>query len=688
MLTVISLFAAILLTAAVTVLLRRHMQVPPASPVVRVFGAYSPLLTWVVHRARPSVRLPVHLRLHRSTWEWVGPGIEILAIAVWALWVGRSLLDFNPFVWPAGREFARDVYAFHFWEQLRRCGLCSLWNGSLNGGWPFLSDPFTGHLHPLPGLATLFAGVVNGAKITLLVSFFLAGLGQWWIASLIGLRRWSRLWTALVATSGGHLIGRVELGSVADPLSASAAILVLAAALDLALNRNRKAALRLALILGLALLAGHGYYQLALVWWIPWVFLLILTPEGRPNPVWREFVLAAALAALVAAIFLVPFLHFWPHLVKDVDATFEESQPLEYIPINLVVHDWLFLNSPVLAKMPYPYLHTLFIGWAAVVLAVVAIVRNRMADRRLLASLSLGALTMMWVASGVPMRWLVGLLPILAGFRHVANIAALAIPAILALSGYGLDRLLELRWPRLQVALSTAENRIPISANLAWVLVIPLALSLRTMDQLDQLFLRTVDRSGVYKGVGVLSTSQMEWVSFPLGEHYWIEAALSAGLKVTRVAAPWAWKERIQPPPLLEAAREARDVAFTPSLYLNELPVYADPSNEYASVDTGSGAVPCAAQGSGGDIRVTCVGPGGLLVVRENSWAGWTVTVNGQAAPMDQGQWLAVAVPDGTVQVRFRYLPVDAALGASLTVAGLLLTAVLWVRGERRAKAP
>jgi hypothetical protein len=687
MLIQLSLLAAILLAAALVVLGRRHLEAPTGVPIIRVFGVYSPLLTWLVYRAKPSVRQPLHLRLPHSTWERAGPWIEILAIGLWALWVGRSLLDFNPLVWPAGREFGRDVYAFHFWEQLRRCGLCGLWNGSLNGGWPFLSDPFTGHLHPLPALATLFGGVVNGAKITLLVSFFLAGLGQWWIASVIGLGRWSRLWTALVATSGGHLVGRVELGSVADPLAASAAILALAAAFDLALNRNRKAALRMGLLLGLALLAGHGYYQLALIGWIPWVFLILFTPEGRADPVGREFALAAALAALVAAIFLVPFLHFWPQMVKDTDATFGESQPLEYIPINLVVRDWPFLNSPVLDKMPYPYLHTLFIGWAAVVLAVVAIARIRRADRRLVASLSLGALTMMWVASGVPMRWLVGLLPILAGFRHVASIAALAVPAILALSGYGLDRLLELSWPRLQVGLSTAEYQTGTSASLAWLLVIPLGLSLRTMDQLDRFFLRIVDSSGVYQGIGGLPTSPMEWVSLPFGEHYWIEPALSAGLKVTHVAAPWAWRERIQPPPLLEATRDAKDGALTPAIYLNDLPVYSYPSNEYAYVDTGSEAVPCAAQGSGGDIRVTCVGPGGLLVVRENSWTGWTVKVNGEAAPIEQGQWLAVAVPEGTVEVRFRYLPADAALGASLTIAGLLLASLLWVRAARRAKA-
>ena len=421
MVTALALLAAAALSVAVAEILRQRIRVDEQGQGVAFLGAYSPLLTWIKMRIVPAAGQTESGRTRFALVGRIGYALELGAIGVWALWVGRNLLDFRPDLWPAGREFGIDIYAFHFWEQLGRCGLCSLWNGALNGGAPFLSDPFTGHLHPLPALATLLAGVVNGAKITILASFFLAGVGQWWIGRVIGLSRWSRVWTALVATSGGYLVGRLELGSVADLLSGSAAILTLAAALDLAINRNRKAALRLALVLGLALLAGHGYFQLALVWWIPWILLLALTSKGRADPTWREFLLAAALAAMLAAVFLVPFLHFWPHLVKDADAAFVESQPLEYIPINLIVHDWSFLTSPVLGKTPFAYLHTLFIGWPAVVLAVVGVARSWMNDRRLIVALSMGAVTMMWVASGVPMRWLAGVLPMLAGFRHVAS---------------------------------------------------------------------------------------------------------------------------------------------------------------------------------------------------------------------------------------------------------------------------
>jgi uncharacterized membrane protein YfhO len=70
--------------------------------------------------------------------------------------------------------------------------------------------------------------------------------------------------------------------------------------------------------------------------------------------------------------------------------------------------------------------------------------------------------------------------------------------------------------------------------------------------------------------------------------------------------------------------------------------------------------------------------------VQENNWVGWTATVDGQATPLEPGPWLSVRVPTGTVNVRFRYLPLDAALGAALSAAGLLSIAALWRRAGRR----
>ncbi|HLB64226.1 MAG TPA: hypothetical protein VJJ46_05250, partial [Anaerolineales bacterium] len=539
---------AVGLSYGLVLLLRRYARPPADASRVSVLGIYSPVLTRLKIAVPPSLQQARFSSLRSALQGNLGRILAIAVIGGWALWVGRNLLNFDPSIWPVGREFGIEVYAFHFWDLVRDCGLCGLWNGMLNGGSPFLADPFTGHLHPLPALATLLAGVVNGAKLTIVASFFLAGVGQWWIAKLMGVSRWGRLWTALVATSAAHLAGRVELGSVSDPLSASAATLALAGSLDLAMNRSRKAALRFAVLLALALLAGRGYYQVALLSWSPWVLALILTPHNRPDRVWREFVLAGVIALLLASIFLVPFAHFWPQAAKSTDLAFEGSQPLEYVPLNLVVHDFDFYITSVLGKTPYPYLHTLFIGWPAVVLAVVGLALGLKRHRRLVVCLALGAVSMMWLASGVPFRWAALVVPDLAAVRHVAHIAGLAIPAILALAGYGLDRLLQLPWPRINLGLSREASGAS-SISLAWLLAIPLLTSLRTADRFDQNFIVMDDKQGVYQGIEALETPSLEWVSVPFGEHYWVEPALAFGLKLTDVATPWWWESAANPAP-------------------------------------------------------------------------------------------------------------------------------------------
>jgi hypothetical protein len=317
----------------------------------------------------------------------------------------------------------------------------------LNGGSPFLADPFTGALHPISAVAGTIADAVNAAKLTFLASIWMAGAAQWWLGKVIGVGRWSRLWLALAATSGGHILGRMELGAISLVLSTAATSLALAGAVDLALTRTRRAALRLGVLLALAIVAGHGYVQLALLFWAPWIALIAWDRKAGRGLPWRDFALAGALAALMAGALLVPLARFWSSLDKFSDPLFETSQPFEYVPLNLVIHDWDYYLAGGLGSTDFPYLHILYIGWPAVVLAAVGLARGRRADRRLLASLALGAVTMFWLASGVPFRWLAGFLPAVASVRHVALMASLAVPAVLALAGYGLDRLLEFTSP-------------------------------------------------------------------------------------------------------------------------------------------------------------------------------------------------------------------------------------------------
>ena len=615
--------------------------------------------------------------------SYLSTGLEIAAIGLWALWVGRSLLNFGPLLWPIGREFGIQIYGFHFWDQLWQCGVCSLWNGMFNGGFPFLADPFTGALHPISAVTGSLAGAVDGAKLTVIASLWMAGIGQWWLGKTIGLGRWSRLWVALAATSGGHIIGRMELGAVALALSTAASSLALAGAINLAIHPSRRAALGLAVVLALALLAGHGYLQIALLFWAPWLALIAWEQWKGPSSPWREFALAGILAVLMASVFLVPFLHVWPSLDKFIDPGFGTSQPFEYIPLNLVIHDWDYYLAGGLGSTPYPYLHTLYIGWPAVILAGVGLALSRPAERRLLASLSLGAITMFWLASGVPFRWTVNILPQVATVRHVALMAGLAVPAILAVAGYGLDRLLEPNRFVAKLPFGLNEPKTRVSFPLVYLLAIPLIAALVAADELDQHFLNPQLNTEAYQSIHALKTADLQWVTAPFGEYYWVEPGLAAGLKLTNVVSPFWWAGRELPSPLLEAIRNDPPADLTPVGHLAGIPIYLFPENTYAYVETASGIVPCSGQGIGGDLTVKCDSEGGTLVVRENAWSGWTATVNGEHAWIIQDNWLKVNVPPGPVVIRLRYLPIDALVGILLSLAGVASLILLWRRSSR-----
>lgn len=683
MVHLLAVLAAIASTMLLLHWLRRRAAVSGRGQGVRVLGTPSPILTWIRFHPTPWLQKSLTRVRDLTGSPAVLTGFEILVIGLWSLWIGRKFLDLDPTVWPAGREFGAHIYGFHLWEQVWRCGTCSLWNGMFNGGWPSLSDPFTGFLHPLSAIAGTLAGAVNGAKLTVLGSAFMAGMAQWWLARVIGLRRWSRIWGALAAVSGGHLLGRMEIGAVNLVLSTAATSLAFAGAVDLALTHSRKSAIRLAILLALSLVAGGGYMQVALAAWAPWVALLAWE-RGMGKHLRREFLLSVGLGLMIAGIFLIPFAHVGPNFAKFADAEFATSQPFDYIPLNLVIHDWDYYLAGDLGSTPFPYLHTLYIGWPALVLAGFGLAKSRQSDLRLLLSLAFGAVTMFWLAAGVPFRWASAWIPGLAAVRHPALIASLAIPAILAMAGYGLDRLLETRGPVAEAAIGLGENRAKVSIRLAFLVALPIVWALLSADRLAQNFLQTVDRSATYEATKVFKTPGLEWVSPPYGEHYWVEPALAAGLKLTNAALPpfW-WAGRALPPPFLETFREAKPAEFVPVAYADMAPVYRNPGVHYAFADATEGVIPCVAQGYGGDLTIACDTDGGTLIVQENAAPGWMATVNGEPTRLAPGPWLALDLPPGPATVRLRFLPIDAGIGALITVAGILLGGWLWIREGR-----
>lgn len=594
--------------------------------------------------------------------------LELGCLAAWAAWVGRDLLDLNPFVWPAGNEFGTQIVSLHFWTDFTKCGLCALWNGWVNGGWPALADPFGSSLHPISAVSTLLFGVVNGAKLTVIASMWIAGLAQWWIAHSLHLGRIPRLWSSAIAIAGGHLVGKMELGAVGLVLSIATGSLVVAGILDLWLNGHPRSTPFLALAGAAAIVSGHGYIQFSiLLWSIP---TLLLAPKRKGA--WNQYFIALVLALLISSVFLVPWLHFWPQAAKYVDTGFQAAQPFAFAFSNLVIHDWSFYFSTALDKWPYPYLYNLFIGWIPVGLAALALPLARVRDRRAIVFLIAGGLWLFWFASATPMRLMARWVPSIGDLRHTPIFAALAVPAFLGCSAYALDRLLRFRPPP-SLRPTGREWQELGRLSVACVVAVVLLLSLKQVADFAIYPLATVDRS---VGIGLLRPLRIDenqWTAFPFGEHLWTEMGVSLGFKVTGLATPWWWDQRPAPDPFLEITRHTSSLPGAVAGNIRGIPIYVHPDNQYASVVSIGQASSCQAQGIGGYITVECDNPKpGLLLVRENSWTGWRASMDGSPIPLKNDRWLTVDAPAGTHIYTFRYLPWDAVAGAFLSCFGWL----------------
>ena len=611
--------------------------------------------------------------------------VELLIITAWAVWASRPLLDFDPFTWPIGREFGSQIQAHHFWTHLKACGQCALWNGSINGGAPALGDVFSSTFYPFVAIPVLLWGVIIGTKVAIFLALWIAGLAQWRLAYVLGLGWVARLWSACLAIVGGHLIGRLEGAAVGIIVSTAACTLALVAAIELGLSGQRQATLSFALALAMAIIAGQGYLQLGLISWAPAFLFLLFDSNLKLRPVWREYLLAAGLGLLLASFFLVPVLHFLPNFAKSTDPSFASAQPLEYVPLNLLIRDLDFMGMNVLGKQPFPYMYNLYIGWVPVLLIVIGIRYARRRDYPQLLCLGSGIVLVFAVASGIPLRWLSQWFPTLTGFRFVALIAGLAVPAVLGLAAYGLDQVLRLAWwPQLALRLQSSESDRGILINLRWLLAVPLLWALQTAYDLSQNFLLTEDFRGVYRNVRALQTTDLQWVAAPFGEHFWVEPALAQGLKLSPVVWAWDWNNRLKPEPKLIANRDGPPPDTAEVSVLGDVPIYENNGRNYAYVVTPEEVIACQASGRGGELRVRCeTDSEGALFVQENFWNGWRAWRDGEPIDLADGQWLSTRASTGNHEYLFRYQPWDVAVGLVLTLIGAVLVVVLRLKNGR-----
>ena len=613
--------------------------------------------------------------------QWLVPAVELALIFAWALWIGREYLDFNPLRIPAGREFLSAIQTHHIWTTFQECGLCALWNGSVRGGNPAFVDIHGSMLHPIVIVATLIWGVINGSKIVLVVSLWTAGLAQWWLARELKVGWIARMWSALLAVAGGHLAGRMQLGAFGVVLSTAMCSLVLPAVLMVKRKRNKKAVVLLAITAALAVLSGQGYMQVGLAATLPAFAFLIVGEASKRQSTLKDYSRAGVIALLLAAPFLVPLVHFMPNIVKEMDAAFGTAQPLNFLPLNLVIDSHAFYLTDSLQKYPFPELYTLYIGWVAVILFVVGLSMTQREHRRQILFLVTVAGIEFLVGSAVLLKWLVGFIPPLAGIRNPSQIAGLAIPPILAIAAYGLDRLLSLNWPDLSLRNRAWPDLELRALSLKWLLVIPLIFNLRSAHHFTRHWLYTNELDdNIYALVDSLETPDLQWVATPFGEHFYIEPAIANQLKLSPGIRTWNWESTEFPVAMLEANRLGPPPDPVEVIAeVDGIPIYKRDQVAYAAVVSASDSAVCQAQGAGGWIDVKCDGSlAGTLVVQENSWTGWRAWRDGKRVQLMPGQWLRVQAPAGYHEYRFRYLPWDVPIGIAFLILGLCICGWYW----------
>jgi hypothetical protein len=620
--------------------------------------------------------------LHLVNNSSIGRLIELIVLILWATWVSRSLLTTPASAVPYGGEFSNLTQTHYIWTLLPQCGLCFLWNGSINGGAPAFAELTGAVLHPLVFLPVLLWGVIQGSKITFTASLALAGIAQWGLARKLGLGWWARMWSACLVVVGGHLSGKMENAGVGLVLGQACAALALTFGVDLLFNRNRKTIAWLAIALTLTLLSGEGYIQVAVgLTLLPALALFCIGRSKECPPAWKDYLLALGLAALLSGIFLAPLLHFLPQIGKDLDTSLSNYPPLEYIPLNLVIRDLQFQRTQILGKDQYLATHMIYIGWAPVLLALLAL---RLAPARLHRVLWIfltGILLVFLITSLDLPKALIGVLPLIGSLRHLTVASGLVVPFIVGLASISLDEILRRCSGALRVwLLAHSHPRTSALAGFpAALLMVPFAvLSISPCYVLSQEFMGVREIDYLSEHMQTLQTSSAQWIQPPYGFLDWTSQALERGMKIGYTWRPWRWKERNFPQSYIEAAfLPDANSAASPYKTIGSYGFLLHPAAEYAFVEEQGAQTTsaCPANSRGGWIDVSCASNDpAILTVRENSWTGWFAWVDGKPANLIPGQWLRVQAPAGAHQYQFRYLPWDVALGALLMLVGIILS--------------
>lgn len=394
----------------------------------------------------------------RGARAYRGFGLEWLLIFLIAYsYSASTLLNFNAMALQQTGEHPESATLPLLAEiGLQRNGEIPMWNPYMLTGYPHMGDLLGHFWNPVTTIPVLFWGGINGMKVSIFLTFIIAGLGQWIFAYVMRLRRMFRLWSAILFILSGGLALLWRIGWY--ELLVGAAWFPWCFGLYLyALRKHTWTSIFLvSAAIFMVISTGGGYYPFYLLVCLLVLFLVMIlqsSPEERIRQI-RTSALVVLSSLALSAVVILPWVQVYRLSGRDVppDLAQNFSQPIEYGLANYVIYSPEWFNTSVLGTASG--WNWFYIGWLPVAALILVPLAFRQSPRRRWAIVISGVLflvLMMWFANRfTPVKRIYDWIPFLYNLRFPNRLLIIATSPLLILSAQALEYLYRLSkvWSR------------------------------------------------------------------------------------------------------------------------------------------------------------------------------------------------------------------------------------------------
>jgi len=329
---------------------------------------------------------------------------------------------------------------------LQETGRIPRWQPYLEKGEPLIENPFNFIFNPVASGPSLLLGPVTGFRISVILSYFLAGIGGWFLGRVLGLGAIARVLLSMLLMGKGNIHAMLDSGYYQLALSQIYMPYVIGGVVAIFRWSNRRWPVVLtALAIALQFLSGNIWYVLPTAVGAICVGGVLLIGTGKRRldlTALKRLIFSAILAVGLSAVVAVPVVLQFKQIGRhpsEIDAGWFVSLPrvvqFYFDPdpnqlISLFAPVYSETSSQMMKNLDEFYYSFIIPAWFVVLILIALPLYRPISGRERRVwwvALLLCVLATLWGAGGKqPVLWLYQNIPILAQWRFVGR--ALGVP--------------------------------------------------------------------------------------------------------------------------------------------------------------------------------------------------------------------------------------------------------------------